>query len=277
MTVKNAELEELVKEQTELQMIYDNEARQMKDRTNRHRSIRDYEVELFRKNIDVVVVFEGEKRLNGLLDSIKQKRGKVVWADLGCGHAIALREGKQYFEEKGALEKLITRGYDAIPVNADVIKEGITKVGLGKGLIDRKYAPKIIQADIATAVFEEKPDLVTAVNVLFWTKDPLQVFANAARQMRTGGVICFNNLINIKIYDSLDTNLFQAIIRSNNGLPGFKIIPTFGNSIVARKVSEQKDYTYGFRLVSRHRNYSHDPFTYVYTSDSNSRGRKREF
>ena len=175
------------------------------------------------------------------------------------------------------MEKLAAYGYDAISANNDAIPEGLDKEGLKKDIMHEKYAPKIIKADITNVVFEEKPDIVTAVNALFWTRDPLQVFANTARQLKIGGVLCFNNMRNLHTDDIIVTNLFQKIIRYNQGLPGFKIIPTFDNSIVARKVSEQEDYTYGFRLRSRHQCIKEEPFRYTYISDLSSRGRKLEF
>ena len=63
MTYNNAELEELVREQIALQLKFDSNSGRIKDRTIRQRSIRDYEIELFRKNPDIYVVFEGEKEL----------------------------------------------------------------------------------------------------------------------------------------------------------------------------------------------------------------------
>jgi len=263
MTVKNDKLEELVKEQTALQcnVIEGAYGRvRIEDRTIRNRDIEEYGREFFPP--------ECSNNIYSLLDDMITNKDKVVWIDLGCGHAIALRGGKNYFEKKGALGKIRAYGYDAIPLK---------KIRKKSEILKRKYAPKIIQADIETVVFEEKPDIVTACCSLFWTKDPLQVFANAARQAKKGSVLCFNNLDRITTDDYLAWNLFEKIKSSNGGIPGFDIINLSKDAIVARKVSNHKDYTYGFRLVSRYQALVDNPFRYVYTSDFGSNGGKREF
>ncbi len=267
MTVKNAELEELVKEQTALQCTVREEEYGglcIEDRTMRSRTLREYGQMLFDPCL-------GEEKFNGLLDNLIRKRGKAVWVDLGCGHAVALKEGKQYFRNRNVpLRKLRTYGYDAIP-------PAILRTTEAMDWKYAKYAPKIIQADIENVVFEEQPDLITAVCSLFWTRDPLQVFANAARQAKKGAVLCFNNINRITTDDYLYGNLFEKIISSNAGIPGFDVINLSNDAIVARKASNHKDYTYGFRLVSKRRDCVNDPFWYIYTSDYNSNGRKREF
>lgn len=277
MAVKNDELEELVKEQTALQcfVIKERCGASILDRTLRSRGLSEYGELLFGLN-------EGAKKFYGLLEGILKEKGRVVWADLGCGHAVALSEGKRHFEHEGIdMEKLRTYGYDAVlPGKSGLYRRLINEI------IDERYAPKIIQADIATAAFEETPDLITAVCSLFWTRDPLHVFANAARQAKEGSVLCFNNLNEIRTKGhmgsmaerlGLSSMLFDRIIKAYNRLPGFEIISLSNDAIVARKTSNLEDYTYGFRLVSRHQDFENTPFSYVYTSDSGSKGRKREF
>ncbi len=85
-------LDALVKEQTALQCIVEENLKGkplIHDRTTRDRTILEYGTGLFPPDCS--------NKLHWLLDDMAMNKDKVVWIDLGCGHAIALREGKRYF------------------------------------------------------------------------------------------------------------------------------------------------------------------------------------
>ncbi|HII16091.1 MAG TPA: methyltransferase domain-containing protein [Nanoarchaeota archaeon] len=261
MTVNDAELEALVAEQRTLQRVMTPEMGY-----SRYRTINEYSD--FFRSIGYT--------LGSLLETIITKQGHAVWADLGCGAGIALRQGKQYLKQRGMNpENLRTYGYEAAPIPDRKIAAELPKRSIDSDVLDKRYEPKIIQADAAAAAFEEPPDLITGIYLLFWTKDPLKVFANAARQLKTTGVVCLNN------FSSLKTPFHVSVLEyieatHNNRLPGFKRLTecSSSNTLLATKVSGQDDFTYGLRLASRTQQGPGFGFDYVYVPTSEAEGGK---
>ncbi|MBU2638769.1 MAG: class I SAM-dependent methyltransferase [Nanoarchaeota archaeon] len=227
----------LEEEQRKLQLRKNPKGKGRLDVTDRGRGLFEYS-KIFGNNPKGNIT-----NMEGLIMDYVQRQRHAVWVDLGCGHGIGLREGKKYLEEKGIGRRLRTYGYDALPNDTSTIGETTPDV---LELLAEKYAPVLIQGNMETAVFKEKPDIVTCVFALLWTKNPLRVFSNAATQANIGAVLCFNGM---QFMHLPENNVF-SMIRKTGSLPGFEIITYTGSKLVARKTQELDDFAYGFRLVS---------------------------
>ena len=90
-----------------------------------------------------------------------------------------------------------------------------------------RYQPTFEQTDIETAEFPESPDIITASNVLFWTRDPMKVFANAAKQANIGATLCFNRIDFMSSYFSqfgTSYEVFRGIRKVHGTIPGFRFL-----------------------------------------------------
>jgi len=197
---------ELVQEQTELQVG-----------TERANTLRDYS-----NNLGLFGISRDHNRkgINKILEDFILKQGHVVWVDLGCGNGAALRQGKEHLARTGTdPAKLRAYGFDAMPIGLAKLREYMQRFPkeFSKDILNPEYSPEFTQTDITDVRFPEKPDLITCHDVLFWTKDPLKVFLNAAKQANIGAWICLNRLdrisySNTRSWSSSDY-LFRKIFR----------------------------------------------------------------
>jgi hypothetical protein len=213
-----------------------------------------------------------EKGIKRLLEDYIKQKGSVVWADLGCGNGIALRQGKIYLESIGIdPSKLHAYGYDALPPNRDEIKRQIMLYpkDYNYQLLLKRNEPIIKQMDIATVKFEEKPDIITAFDVLFWTKNPLKIFANAIKQSNLGATICLNRTeFMMRVYNPKDNhpeiNIFEKICSNSSTSTGISAQYVSRQYAILKKISENQDFTFGYKL--HHRSQRHpQAFCYFYS------------
>ena len=66
--------------------------------------------------------------------------------------------------------------------------------------LDENYDPKIITGDVSTAVFQERPDLITVHKSLQWTRNLLTIFVKAYNQANIGVLIKFDCIDRLKYF-----------------------------------------------------------------------------
>jgi SAM-dependent methyltransferase len=229
---------------------------------NRSRNIDDYST---RFDVETLSRILGDNSWNKgafekLVEHYIKLRGCAVWNDLGCGNAIPLRQAKMYAESLGYKPEVVRAyGFDALPVDRKEIRKAMKKFPhrLRPDLLKRKYNPKIIRTDITTVEFPENPDIVSCIEVLHYTEDPLKVFANAARQAPIGATFCISDL-NAMHYSedpkkpTYDAHLFERIDDMNGTIPGFRVLGFhISDDLILIKESEQKDFTYGYLRLDK--------------------------
>ncbi|MFH1174538.1 MAG: methyltransferase domain-containing protein [archaeon] len=242
--------------------------------TNRCRTLEEYGFSFLQIGMTTKDRSWGRMGMRKLIkDKLEQKK-RIVWLDLGCGNGIALRMGKKYAEELNRKDDLLTIGVDTLPPDEEEVAYHVKKWhrSFPTYVLDEAYKPTFLQADIATVSFSElqaePPDIITCESVLFWTQDPLLVFANAAQQVQIRGTLCISQLTCMhytKNPESIfyDRDLITEASRYTNGiLPGFTHHIPLTDTAVLTKTAE-KDFTYGFELVSRKKTRM-GPFDYLY-------------
>lgn len=272
-------LARLVEEQTRLQM--NGTARDLMDgaiikKTDRSRTIDEYSQKFGFWDLN-----EGDDKswaklgLKKLIDQYIERQGQVVWVDLGCGNAVALRQGKMYLEDSGRDPGLLRAyGIDALPMDEAVIQEHIENFPLyfTERLLEERYKPIFRQADISDMVFEERPDIVTCSSVMQWVEDPLLVFENAARQAKVGATLCLDRLN--RLYYSKDPTrsgydnlLFTKMFYYERNRREMEILSRVicGDGLIVRKTKEDVDFTFGFRLF--HKGTAMQGFFHVYYNE----------
>jgi hypothetical protein len=155
--------------------------------TGRCRTVDDYGFELGL----------GRERMHGRLpmmdfvDAAIATRGECVWADFGSGNNVALRQAKLRLAQAGKdPDRLRTYGVDVLPVSASEIQAHINgrPDEYEAELLEERWAAHV-QADATTVELPEPADIVTGVQLLQWTADPVEIMRNALRQLRSGGTI----------------------------------------------------------------------------------------
>ena len=206
---------------------------------------------------------------------------ELVWVDLGCGNEIALRQAKVFLERDGINpDRLKTYGVDLYPNDAGFGRDITPMMNLSpkeysRNFLDDTYAPVRLCGDITTVVFPEAPNLITAVQVLQWNKDPLTVFTNAVNQLELGGIIGLHNTGKIYFTDDNQTHieksippetyplLFEELFNYSsrvNGLVQFGYDD--GVSIMLRKGEDSK-FVHNHQLIARSINPS-KAFSHLY-------------
>jgi hypothetical protein len=198
-----------------------------------------------------------EKRgIFAAFDHFLERKERVVWVDLGCGNAIALRQAKKYFEQtRRGIANLTAIGYDVLPVDMDEYLRYARAMPkrYDPSDWDGKYAPEIRNEDIHHAVFPEPPDIVTCIQVLQYSQTPLQIFSNAAKQLREGAVLLIPNMNVIR--HSAPGNSQKLIDRmmKQGQIPGFRFLykPRAAlqrpDTLLMERTSEPiEDFTFGF-------------------------------
>lgn len=262
--------EELVAEQTRMQLDFD-------EPKERSRTIDEYSDCFDFKKVAENTGDNSWRELGILkiLEDYYRQKGHVVWADLGAGNLVALRGGKRHFKYAGWDPKALRAyGYDALPV--DEIKVRYLKIirpsRIPRDILDEEYRPIFSQEDISTVKFREKPDLITCIEILQYTEDPLKIFANAARQAPIGAILCFNALSSL-LYtndpsgDTYTTRLFRKITDQFDGVPGFKMyyLDRDYDNFILEKTEEIGDFSFGFRFVNRTTSKKLGQSKYAYT------------
>lgn len=210
----------------------------------------------------------GKRGFKKVLEDKLAEQEYVVWVDLGCGEAIALRQAKQHLIDIGYdPARLKAYGFDLLPVDEDEIRYHIENFpdGFDATLLDERCKPILEQKDIHTVDFPEKADIVTCKEVLFWTRDALQVFSNAARQTKIGGILAFNRTRHLLYFDDPTSCVFQDVVfqmLDRDGISGLKLLYNGSDSLLAEKSSEQ-DFTFGLQLHHKTKR-GQDGFNYGY-------------
>lgn len=256
-----------------LKLIKDQTKMQIKGQTDRSRTLKDYSMKYFNFFIEKAREENNpdwtNKGIGKLLEGVIKEKGKAVWVDLGCGNGVAMRGAKMYLHDCGIdPNKLHAYGYDVLPIDEKVIAKHIADYPkeFSKRLLRKNYSPNFFQEDIANAKFPEKPDLVTAIESIFWTEDPLKVFANAASQAKVKSILMINRMGHM--YYSEDKHscggqgIFKPAVMGTHSsgftcVPGLKINKwdggywSFGDNYLIEKISEHPDFSYGLKLLSR--------------------------
>jgi hypothetical protein len=261
---------------------------ELQAKTDRNRTLQEYSTilgvrRLAGKEQDPTWATEG---LIKLLEDTIRNNGSAVWVDLGCGNGVALRQAKVALKEKGVdISKLRTIGIDLLPVDTNDLRSHIeTYPNLYQdGLDSDEYAPEFIQGDMSSVRFPEEADIVTGVETLQWTNDPLAVIGNANKQLKINGVIGLNRTNNILYTDnpSASTDPGQMLVESQGpffhhlftketgfyeDIEGFDTLDQGTSSVLLRKKSD-KDYSQDYRLVTRGKWLQ--GFQYLYTNAVN--------
>ena len=192
----------------------------------------------------------------------------MVLVDLGCGNAIAQRQGKKHFKEAGlGMERLVAVGYDLLPI--DMFEYGHSRkqnpARYNGDDFSPEFAPIILAKNIRRAIFLEAPDIVTCFQVVQWTEYPLEILANAASQVERGAVLNFTKLGNFTGYSRMKSRIgkvdyiFHTSSEPDIHIRGFDI-PLLDKSpslpdplIMIRNGEHVEDFMFGLKRVgSRH-------------------------
>lgn len=199
----------------------------------RHRALSEYS-----RDFDM-----GTAWLPRYVQNLISSQPSSVYIDLGCGDGMALRDAKRIARKnEGSIR---TIGVDILEPDWELAK---LKMRRGADPIDcqlaeEDYAPELYEGDIDVFEFPEPADLVTLSSVLYWTGDPLQALANAASQVKVGGVLCANGLSAIDETDGrMKGNLFNArIFARNQPVEGFTILSenkSYADAVVLQKTDD---------------------------------------
>ncbi len=125
-----------------------------------------------------------------------------------------------------------------------------------RDVLNPEYRPRIIKEDVHEVTFEQSPDLVTACFALQWINNPLQVFANAARQIKIGGYLAVHNIWGMHFRPREGEqwhsgSMFEEINYQHEGIPGFRILNLDSFSLILEKTKEV-DFTYGLNLTEKY-------------------------
>jgi SAM-dependent methyltransferase len=208
-----------------------------------------------------------------MIKDIIVRKGSCVWVDLGCGNGIALRQAKIMLEKDGIDPDLLrTYGVDVLPSDLQEIEQDIHDQPdiFSKELTGAKYSPMMIQADATQVDLKEKADLITAVEVTQWVKDPLELLRNAIFQLNEGGIIGFSKTRRLKYSGSehpssdpekisiqadeilMDRFERQSILSTDNIThPGLEIVTKSYDSIVLKKTMSDVQFGENLKLISR--------------------------
>jgi hypothetical protein len=261
-------LDELELEQTEIQL-------DPNDEKKRSRRIAEYSATF---NFEVIAKRTGdkswkEKGILKILENIVKKKGRAVWVDLACGNAVALREGRKYFHETyGDVDLLKAYGFDALRVEMGRIREFMERHHnhYPSDLLDPTYNPTFAQVDITDVKFPETPDLITCIEAVYYTNDPMEVIANATRQAQIGTTMCMTGLSRLHLLDP-GSDLFEFLFRKYLGkldtLPGFETLGLTNimpDDLILVKTEEIEDPKYGFTLAESKQSNRQGGFNYYY-------------
>ncbi|HXV18881.1 MAG TPA: methyltransferase domain-containing protein, partial [Candidatus Omnitrophota bacterium] len=132
-----------------------------------------------------------QKTITPLADLLKDfsdaAQGSVVWADIGPGFGLALRQGKQLLGDR-----LITYGADMIDWSKSLTErpKGSFRYAnrYGENLFNPKNDYRFVRGSMEAVVLPEKADLITAFYSMPYSEDPLAALANFYNQLKPGGV-----------------------------------------------------------------------------------------
>lgn len=151
------------------------------------RNIEDYDHMLTNANSNFSVqTYLGQETL----------RRTVRWADIGCGLGVALSEAAERFNDQ-----VIASGVDLIDWNEATLTEDEVRE------LFQKFEPQVamsilekrnihfLKGDMSKVVLNESQDLITIFFVLYYSPDPLRVFANFFNQLSFHGILLVHLLI----------------------------------------------------------------------------------
>lgn len=216
--------------------------------------------------------------LYGMKRSYLESNDELVWVDLGCGNEIAQRQAK-FFLKKDGIEpdRLIAYGVDLYPIDygmdIDVLKYKYPSEF--PEVLGDVYAPIRVCEDITNVTFPEAPNLITGIEALQWTEDPLAVFTNAVNQLDLGGFIGLHNIVKIYFTDDnktvidrripreIDDNLFEYLFLDSiiNGSVKIHFDGINDMAIRMQKTDDSK-FDHNLKLIAR--TLGHKAFKHVY-------------
>jgi len=168
------------------------------------RTLADYNEYIFYEQ-DTYVSWEGptgailKDKSNGdedaslinVLEGIAEEKGRPAhWADMGGGHGFAMRGLSLVCRSKDKAKPAMTH-VDALvrdPNEISSVVMDITECNY-PDILNPKYAPDFIQADIHTVVLEEPADVITAVEVVQYLNNPLAAIASWYNQLAEDGAL----------------------------------------------------------------------------------------
>lgn len=132
---------------------------------------------------------EEVKSLEQLVNRIISTRGSGVWAEMGGGGAIAMRQVTSLVKEKDKLTRYnvdISDFDDRSVKDIEVLRELAKKTPTALRLENK---PRRINADMTSVVLPQKADLITSVASVFYLDKPLEAMCNWYNQLNDGGLL----------------------------------------------------------------------------------------
>ena len=130
--------------------------------------------------------------LKAIVDDLRERDGRVVWADAGGGFALAQRQWSQWNLGSDVRRILVDHlNWDLLPHRT----LSLIRKSFGADAIDPRHRPEIILSDVSTVRFapEDRPNLITSfASIQYWT-DKLAGIANLYNQMSDGGLLAIAN------------------------------------------------------------------------------------
>ena len=114
--------------------------------------------------------------LRELIKEEIQRKGKVIFADVGMGMGVALSEAVIEFSPR-----LIGIGVDPVDWN-------------GENDLNKKHIT-FIQSDARSVIFPEPPDIITSYAVLQYDENPIKAFEHLFNQLNEGGTLMVNIIL----------------------------------------------------------------------------------
>jgi hypothetical protein len=132
--------------------------------------------------------------LSAMTASLKNDRGRVVWADAGGGLGGALRQWSRDGRDP-SVERVLVDLFDWERLSSARVTEAsdyYDNVNLdGRSLLDRRHRPRVLPADLAAVKFapESRPHLITSIESVQYWPDKIAVIVNLYNQLQDGGLL----------------------------------------------------------------------------------------
>jgi SAM-dependent methyltransferase len=115
------------------------------------------------------------------------ERGRAVYADIGVGFGLGLRQAKRVHGDD-----LVTYGVDLVDhldtLTQPVARREIERIG-GPDILNKRYAYQFVQGTMESVRLPEPADVITLFYSTDYSEDPLQAISNCYNQLRIGGIL----------------------------------------------------------------------------------------
>ncbi len=124
------------------------------------------------------------KPISGLIEDEIQSKGRIVLADIGPGHQIALMQAKHMFGDN-----ITTLAVDVKDHLDEMQPDYISRIGAKLGMeLNQAHRPEFILAPMRSVKFAEPPNIILAIRSLPYEEDPMLGFENLYNQLELDGV-----------------------------------------------------------------------------------------